>query len=152
MIRKAPTSCALKSIRVLVAFDNSYDSFDHSIQKNLSAQKESSARTHMNSMKLVIPLQSLYWSIHTKDESKRSSAIDSSVVVSQNRLESLFHQIKCDRMTSFMEFMLRLGQIRGVFTPKWCAKLLMDVGFLEYYYIQLITFCSQVKVSEIFID
>ena len=106
----------------------------------------------MNFTKLVIPLQSLYWSIHTKDESKRSSAIDSSVVVSQNRLESLFHQIKCDRMTSFMEFMLRLGQIRGVFTPKWCAKLLMDVGFLEYYYIQLITFCSQVKVSEIFID
>ena len=109
MIRKAPTSCALKSIRVLVACDNSYDSFDHSTLKKSSAQKRSSARTHMNSMKLVIPLQSLYWSIHTKDESKRSSAIDSSVVVSQNRLESLFHQIKCDRMTSFMEFMLRLG-------------------------------------------
>ena len=28
----------------------------------------------MNSMKLVIPLQSLYWSIHTKDESKRGTA------------------------------------------------------------------------------
>ena len=28
----------------------------------------------MNSMKLVIPLHSLYWSIHTKDESKRGSA------------------------------------------------------------------------------
>ena len=26
--------------------------------------------TQMNSMKLVIPLHSLYWSIHTKDESK----------------------------------------------------------------------------------
>ena len=25
----------------------------------------------MNSMKLVIPLHSMYWSIHTKDESKR---------------------------------------------------------------------------------
>ena len=28
----------------------------------------------MNSMKLVILLQSLYWSIHTKDESKRGTA------------------------------------------------------------------------------
>ena len=28
---------------------------------------------HMNSMKLVIPLHSLYWSIHTKDESKRGT-------------------------------------------------------------------------------
>ena len=28
----------------------------------------------MNSMKLVNPLLSLYWSIHTKDESKRDSA------------------------------------------------------------------------------
>ena len=29
---------------------------------------------HMNSIKLVIPLHSLYWSIHTKDESKRGTA------------------------------------------------------------------------------
>ena len=28
----------------------------------------------MNSMKLVIPLHPLYWSIHTKDESKRETA------------------------------------------------------------------------------
>ena len=28
----------------------------------------------INSMKLVIPLHSLYWSIHTKDEGKRASA------------------------------------------------------------------------------
>ena len=28
----------------------------------------------MNSMKLVIPLHSLYWSIHTKDESKLENA------------------------------------------------------------------------------
>ena len=30
--------------------------------------------TNMNSMKLVIPLHSLCWSIHTKDESKRETA------------------------------------------------------------------------------
>ena len=29
---------------------------------------------NMNSMKVVIPLRSLYWSIHTKDESKRGTA------------------------------------------------------------------------------
>ena len=29
----------------------------------------------MNSMKLVILLHSLYWSIHTKDESKRGTAV-----------------------------------------------------------------------------
>ena len=29
---------------------------------------------NMNSMKLVIPLHPLYWSIHTKDESKRGTA------------------------------------------------------------------------------
>ena len=28
----------------------------------------------MNSMKLVIPLHSLYWSIHIKDERKRGTA------------------------------------------------------------------------------
>ena len=32
------------------------------------------AKESMNSMKLVIPLHSLYWSIHTKDESKRRTA------------------------------------------------------------------------------
>ena len=30
--------------------------------------------TVMNSMTLVIPLHPLYWSIHTKDESKRGTA------------------------------------------------------------------------------
>ena len=33
-----------------------------------------SCSEHMNSMKVVIPLHSLYWSIHTKDESKRGPA------------------------------------------------------------------------------
>ena len=31
-------------------------------------------RVGMNAMKLVISLHSLYWSIHTKDESKRGTA------------------------------------------------------------------------------
>ena len=34
----------------------------------------SNERCIMNSMKLVIPLHTLYWSIHTKDESKRGTA------------------------------------------------------------------------------
>ena len=32
--------------------------------------------------------------------------IDSGVVVSQHRLESFFHEIRCSGMTSFMEFMI----------------------------------------------
>ena len=32
--------------------------------------------------------------------------IDFGLVVSQHRLESFFHEIKCDGMTGFMEFML----------------------------------------------
>ena len=61
----------------------------------------------MNSMKLVIPLLSLYWSIHTKDESKSGTAFAFifGVVASQHSLESFFHEIKCSGMTSFMEFM-----------------------------------------------
>ena len=35
------------------------------------------ARRYKNSMKLVIPLHSLYWSIHTKDESKCGTAFAS---------------------------------------------------------------------------
>ena len=31
---------------------------------------DTTCKKNMNSMKLVIPLQSMYWSIHTKDESK----------------------------------------------------------------------------------
>ena len=48
----------------------------------------------MNFMKLVIPLHSLHWSIHIKDESKLGTAsmvrFDFGIVVSQHRLESFF--------------------------------------------------------------
>ena len=63
----------------------------------------------MNSMKLVIPLQSLYWSIHTKDESKRGTAF--AFIFGVNWLWRcgvtasfgvFFHEIKCNGMTSFM--------------------------------------------------
>ena len=37
-------------------------------------EQQNFMRLSMNSMKLVIPLHSLYWSIHTKDESKRGTA------------------------------------------------------------------------------
>ena len=42
-------------------------------QRHLVAVK-SKWQTTVNSMKLVIPLHWLYWSIHTKDESKRGTA------------------------------------------------------------------------------
>ena len=65
----------------------------------------------MNSMKLVIPLHSLHWSIHTKDESKRG--IKCAIIFGVNLLWRcgvttsfgvFFHEIKCNRMTSFVEF------------------------------------------------
>ena len=69
--------------------------------------------TCMNSMKLVILFHSLYWPIHTKDESKRGIAF--AFIFGVNWLwrcgvtESFgvffFHEWKCNGMTSFMEFM-----------------------------------------------
>ena len=59
----------------------------------------------MNSMKLVIHLHSLYWSIHTKDESKRGTAF--AFIFGVNWLWRcgvtasfgvFFHEIKCDGM------------------------------------------------------
>ena len=58
---------------------------------------------------LSIRYITLNWSIYTKDDPGLLSSlmwIDSGIVVSQHRLESFFHETKCNRMTSFMEFML----------------------------------------------
>ena len=58
----------------------------------------------MNSMKLVIPLHSMFWSIHTKDESKRGTAF--AFIFGVNWLWRcgvtasfgvFFHEIKCNR-------------------------------------------------------
>ena len=68
---------------------------------------------HMNSMNLVILLHSLYWSIHTEDESKYGTVL--AFIFGVNLLwhcdvtESfgvVFHEMKCNGMTSFMEFMI----------------------------------------------
>ena len=70
----------------------------------------------MNSKKLVIPLHTLHWSIHTKDESKRGTAF--AFIFGVNLLWRcgitvsfgvFLHETKCDRMTSFMEFMCTEG-------------------------------------------
>ena len=74
----------------------------------------------MNSMKLVIPLHSLYWSIHTKDESKHGTAF--AFIFGVNWLWRcgvtasfgvFFHEIKRKGMTSFTEFRLS-------FILPWC--------------------------------
>ena len=44
------------------------------LNTNLSELPDKLSSPIMNSMKLVIPLHLLYWSIHTKDESKRGTA------------------------------------------------------------------------------
>ena len=74
----------------------------------------------INAMKLVIPSHSLHWSIHTKDESKRGAAF--AFIFGVNWLwrcggtasfKVFFHEIKCDGMTSFMEFMLGICLCRS---------------------------------------
>ena len=68
--------------------------------------------TSTNSKKLVILLHSLYWLIDTKDERKRGTAF--AFIFGVNWLLRcgvtasfgvLFHEIECNGMTSFMEFM-----------------------------------------------
>ena len=66
----------------------------------------------MTSMKLVIPLHSLYWSIHTKDESKRRTAFTFTFAVNwlwrrgvTTSFGIFFNEIKCNGMTSFIAFM-----------------------------------------------
>ena len=63
-------------------------------------------------MKVVIPLHPLYWSIHTKDESKRGTVF--AFIFGVNWLWRcgvtasfgvLFHELKYNGMTSFMDFM-----------------------------------------------
>ena len=67
---------------------------------------------NMNSMKLVILLHLLYWSIHTKDESKPDSAF--AFIFGVNWLWRcsvtasfgvFFYEINCNEMMNFMEFM-----------------------------------------------
>ena len=73
---------------------------------------------NMNSMKVVIPLHSLHWSIHTKDEGKHGTAF--ALIFGMNWLWCcvvtvsfgvFFHNIKCYGMISFMEFMMT-SQVR----------------------------------------
>ena len=76
------------------------------------------SQQYMNAMKLVIPFHLLYWSIHTKDESKRGTAF--AFIFGVNWLWRcgvtasfgvFFHEIKCNGMTSFMEFMSKISYV-----------------------------------------
>ena len=88
----------------------------------------------MNSMKLVIPLHSLHWSIHTKDESKCRNTF--AFIFGVNRLWRcgvtassgvFFREIKRNSMTSFMEFMiasyLKLFWLQMVTVGNWTVWL-----------------------------
>ena len=77
-----------------------------------------SLKLNLNSMKLVIPLHSLYWSIHTEDESKRG--IEFAFIFGVNWLWRsgvtasfgvFFHEMKCNGMTIFMEFVHRYTRL-----------------------------------------
>ena len=82
----------------------------------------------MNSTKLVIPLHSSYWSIHTKDESKRGTAF--AFIFGVNWLWRcgvtasfgvFFNEMKCNRMLSFMEFMGSMQRVPKLTAAEyWC--------------------------------
>ena len=78
----------------------------------LAATRAVGTALNMKSMKLVIPLHTSYWSIHTKDESKRGTAL--AFIFGVNWLWRcgvtasfgvFCYKIKCKGKTSFMEFM-----------------------------------------------
>ena len=75
-----------------------YNSLHYNLQRVFVCLSDS----FMNSMKRVIPLHSLYWSIHTKDESKRGSAFAFIFGVNWLRRWGVTASFG---MTNFMEFM-----------------------------------------------
>ena len=89
-------------------------------------------------MKLVIPLHSLYWSIHTKDESKRRTTF--AFIFGVNWLRCccvtvsfgvFFYEIKCNGMTSFKEFMhvaRYMFVLTGIFPGNFCDISREEVG------------------------
>ena len=109
----------------------------------------------MNSMKLVIPLHPLYWSIHTKYESKRATAF--AFIFGVNWLWCrgvtasfgvFFYKIKCNGMTSFMEFMplvawvlwcqaMVLKCLSKCFTDRKCVKVALSLCQTVSEYVRL---------------
>ena len=80
---------------------------------SLDPIRRHSLHGQQHAMKLVILLHSLYWSIHTKDESKRGTAF--AFIFGVNWLWScgvmasfgvFLQEMKCNAMASFMEFMM----------------------------------------------
>ena len=74
----------------------------------------------------IIPLHSSYWSIHTKDESKRGTAF--AFIFGVNWLWRcgvtasfgvFFLEIRCNGMTSFMEFMTSWNAQHVAVTSSW---------------------------------
>ena len=68
-----------------------------------------------NAWNFVIPSRSIFGTTSVKMTAKAEQCLlsslvwfDSGVVVSQHRLESFSHEIKCNGMTSFMEFMFSI--------------------------------------------
>ena len=91
----------------------------------------------------VIPLHSLKWSIHTKDESKCTTAF--SFIFGVNWLwlcgvtayfGVCFHEIKCNAMTSFMELMQGYHPMWG-----WLHMILM--AKVQRIHIAHLTNCSR---------
>ena len=71
---------------------------------------------HLNSMKLVIPLHFISWKNSFSDISRKCILPNMIYFVKYTSCwyqKIFFHEIKCNRMTSFMEFMLQPMQKRN---------------------------------------
>ena len=91
-------------------------------------------------MKLVIPLHSLYCSIHIKDESKCGTVL--AFIFGVNWLwrcgvkvsfEVFFHELKCTGMTSFMKFMYSKFSVLTCLIGNNCSWML--IGWRSWNYI-----------------
>ena len=99
----------------------------------------------MNSVKLFIPLHSLYWSIHTKDESKRRTAFAFIFGVNwlwrcgvKASLGVFIHEIRCNGMTIFMELKKwrNFQSHFSKFSQKTCTRTHALTGFAPVVYGQ----------------
>ena len=119
----------------------------------------------MHSMKLVIPLHSLYWSMHTKDESKSETAF--AFIFGVNWLWRRgattsfgvsFHEINCNGITGFTEYMTSVKtKLQAIWYNVWYFQLIcihyhsmgpesLGLAWLKYNLYTLISyshvFCS----------
>ena len=98
-------------------------------------------------MTVVIPLHSLYWSIHTKDESKTRNCICfhlwcelTLALWCHSIVWSLYYEIECNGMTSFMGFMMIYFALLFFTNFSYITVSLMDLYQFRIYIWKVLDF------------